>query len=190
MNENTPLVGLVARFDPQKDHGTFFDGARVVCETRPDAVFVLCCQKVDSANEALTRMIRKARLEQRVCLLGRRDDIARITASLDVAVSSSAFGEGFSNALGEALSCGVPVVATDVGESRSSVGDSGLVVPPEDAPALGAAIGELIALEPDARRRLGASGRERMLRNYGIAAIAARYRRLYEEILAARGEHR
>ena len=135
-------------------------------------------------------MIRKAGLGKYARLLGRREDIARITASLDIAVSSSAFGEGFSNALGEALSCGIPVVATDVGDSRSMVGDAGLVVPPENSPALGAAIGELIALEPGARRRLGALGRECMSRNYGIAGIAARYRCLYEEIVADRGAPR
>jgi glycosyltransferase involved in cell wall biosynthesis len=181
---------LVARFDPQKDHGTFCDASRIVCERHPDAVFVLSGELIESTNGALINMIRKAGLEENVRLLGRRDDIARITAALDVAVSSSAFGEGFSNALGEALSCGVPAVATDVGESRSIVGDAGFVVPPEDALALGSAIAELIALEPDARRRLGALGREHISRNYGIAAIAGRYRRLYEEILGAPGGYR
>lgn len=190
VSENTPLVGLVARFDPQKDHGTFFAAAKVVSEKHPDAVFVLCGEGVDGTNEALIHMIRKAGLEENARLLGRRDDIARMTASLDIAVSSSAFGEGFSNALGEALSCGVPVVATDVGESRSIVGDAGLVVPPENSPALAAAIGELITLAPEARRSLGVLGRECMSRNYGIAGIAARYRCLYEEIVADRGGSR
>ena len=190
INENTPVVGLIARFDPQKDHGTFFEASRVVRERHPDAVFVLCGERIEGTNEALNKMIRKVGLEENVRLLGRRDDIARITAALDVAVSSSAFGEGFSNALGEALSCGVPAVATDVGESRSIVGDAGLVVLPEDALALGSAIGELIALDPHARRRLGTLGREHMSRHYGIAAIAGRYECLYEEILGARGGHR
>jgi glycosyltransferase involved in cell wall biosynthesis len=190
INENTPLVGLVARFDPQKDHGTFFEASKVVCERHPDTVFVLCGEMIDRTNEALIGMIRRAGHEENFHLLGRRDDIARITAALDVAVSSSAFGEGFSNALGEALSCGVPVVATDVGESRSILGNAGLVVPPENAPALGSAIGELIEMEPDARRQLGTLGREHMLRHYGIAAIAGRYGRLYEEILAAERRHR
>jgi glycosyltransferase involved in cell wall biosynthesis len=184
IDENTPLVGLVARFDPQKDHGTFIRAARLVCDNCPDTVFVLCGEGIERTNEVLIHMIRRAGLEKNVRLLGRRDDIARITASLDIAVSSSAFGEGFSNAIGEALCCGVPVVATDVGESRLIVGDAGITVLPGNATALGVAIGELIAMEPDARRRLGALGRECMAREYSIAAIASRYRELYRKILS------
>jgi len=190
INKSSPVVGLIARFDSQKDHRTFFDASRAVYNKYPDAIFVLCGENIDSTNQALIHMISEAGLENNVRLLGRRDDIARITAALDVAVSSSAYGEGFSNALGEALLCGVPVVATDVGESRSIVRDAGFVVPPEDTLALGSSIGALIALDPLARRRLGALGREHMSRHYGIATIARRYKSLYEEILAARGGRR
>jgi glycosyltransferase involved in cell wall biosynthesis len=178
------LVGLVARFDPQKDHGTFFAAARMVVDHHPNTVFVLCGEQVDHTNQELNRMIREAGLGENVRILGRHADIARVTASLDIAVSSSAFGEGFSNTLGEALCCGVPAVATDVGDSGVIVADAGLVVAPEDAPALAAAIGQLIALGADERRKLGALGRQRMIRDYAIAAIAQRYRELYQEIIS------
>jgi glycosyltransferase involved in cell wall biosynthesis len=184
VDEQAILVGLIARFHPQKDHGVFIAAARMVADQQPNIVFVLCGEQVDEENQELNRMIREAGLGDNVRLLGHRDDIARITASLDLAVSSSAFGEGFPNALGEALCCGIPAVATDVGESSVIVGDAGRVVPPEDGPAMAAAMGQIIALDFDDRRALGATGRERMIRDYAITAIARRYRELYREIVS------
>jgi glycosyltransferase involved in cell wall biosynthesis len=179
------LIGLAARFDPQKDIGNFLAAcARLAA---PKARFVLCGTGMDGSNDALVAMIKQAGLGERVHLLGRRNDMARLTAALDIAVSSSAFGEGFSNTLGEALACGVPAVATDVGDSRLIVGAAGRVVPPRDAGALAAGIEELIALGPEGRAALGRQGRERMARDYGLAAIAERYRTLYAEILSGDG---
>lgn len=180
------LAGLVARFDPQKDHGTFFAAARIVADARPEAVFLLCGEGIEAGNGDLNRMVRDAGLGDRVRLLGRRDDIERVTAALDVAISSSGFGEGFSNVLSEALACGVPVVATDVGASRSIAGDAGRTVPPGDATALGEAIVGLLALTPEERSRLGMLGRQRIAQDYDIASISNRYVRLYDSLLADR----
>lgn len=187
VGEDTPVVGLVARVDPQKDHGTFLAAARTVAECVPQAVFVLCGEGAEDSNADLADIIAAAGLGERVRLLGVRSDIPRLTVALDVAVSSSAFGEGFSNALGEALSCAVPVVATDVGEARVIAGEEGRVVPPGDPSALAAAIADLLALDSSARRRLGQVGRQRMVQDYDLAGIADRYRQLYEVVSAARG---
>jgi glycosyltransferase involved in cell wall biosynthesis len=183
VGEDTPLVGLVARVDPQKDHRTFIAAAKTLAERWPGAVFVLCGEGAETSNGALAAMIGAAGLHPQLRLLGCRSDIPRLTAALDVGVSSSAFGEGFSNALGEALCCAVPVVATDVGEARAIAGDQGRVVPPGDPAALAAAIGELLALDLPARREMGEAGRTRMARDYGLEAIAERYQETYDAVL-------
>ncbi len=178
----TPLVGLVARVDPYKDHATFLAAAAGVAEAVPGAAFVLAGAGAEAGNPALDGPIRDHGLAGRVHLLGRRDDVARITAALDVAVSSSASGEGFSNTLGEALCAGVPVAATDVGDAAAIVGAEGRIVPPRDAPALARAIVELLSLTAEARAALGAAGRARMARDHALPAIAARYLALYREL--------
>ncbi|MDH3242950.1 MAG: glycosyltransferase, partial [Alphaproteobacteria bacterium] len=144
--DETPVIGLVARVDPQKDHATFFAAAGIVARSWPQAMFVLCGEGAEDSNADLANQIVGAGLGGRVRLLGVRRDVARVTAAFDLAVSSSAFGEGFSNALGEALCCAVPVAVTDVGEARAIVGREGRVVAPADPEALAAAIGDLLGL--------------------------------------------
>ena len=107
----------------------------------------------------------------------------RLQAGLDLATSSSV-SEAFPLAIGEAMACGVPCVATDVGDSASIVGETGRVVPPRDPRALAAAWEELLALAPDARRRLGQAARLRVQERYGLAAITRRYEDLYETLCA------
>ncbi|MFW6053002.1 MAG: glycosyltransferase family 4 protein, partial [Desulfosalsimonas sp.] len=149
------LLGMAARFDPQKDHETFVRAAAYLADSVKDIYFILCGKNIDWHNAELSRWIRDAGLAGRFFLLGPRTDIPRLTAALDLACLSSAFGEGFPNILGEAMACGVPCVATDVGDSAAIVGDTGRIVPPEDPEAFAAACRELIEPGPEQRARLG-----------------------------------
>jgi glycosyltransferase involved in cell wall biosynthesis len=123
-----------------------------------------------------------AALAGRLHLLGERADIPRVTAALDIASSSSSWGEGFSNTIAEALCCGVPVVATNVGDSREIVGDSGIIVPVGDVEALANAWQRLLDAGLEARRTMGQGGRARVLGRYSIKAMAEAYLQLYDEV--------
>jgi glycosyltransferase involved in cell wall biosynthesis len=177
------LVGLVARWDPQKDHATFLRAAARVAARCP-AQFVLCGEGVTSDNAVLAGWIEAAGLGGRCHLLGSRDDMPRLTAALDVACSASAYGEGFSNVLGEAMACEVVCVATDVGDAALIVGDTGRVVPPRDAAALAAALGEVLALDPGARAQLGRAARARVQQQFDLSTCVARYAALYSRLAA------
>jgi glycosyltransferase involved in cell wall biosynthesis len=180
---DTPVVGLVARHDPMKDHVGFFRAAALVA-SRNDAVRFVCAgADVTPDNAVLGAALQDLGLTGRVFLLGRRDDIAAVTAGLDLAVSSSAFGEGFPNSLGEALASGVCCVATDVGDSAKVVGESGLVVPASDPSALALAIVTMLDKPAADRHHLGMAGRERIEREYSVRAMAQRYGKLYSTLL-------
>jgi glycosyltransferase involved in cell wall biosynthesis len=127
----TPFLGLVARFDPQKDLRTFLDASALVRAARPDSRFLLCGPDMDASNAQLGDWIDTVGLVDAVHLLGPRRDTPRVLAALDLLVSSSAYGEGFPNVIGEAMACGVPCAVTDVGDSVLIVGDTGLGVPPQ-----------------------------------------------------------
>jgi glycosyltransferase involved in cell wall biosynthesis len=114
-----------------------------------------------------------------VIRLGERRDTDRIIAALDMLVLGSAFGEGFPNAVGEAMACGVPCVATDVGDNAAIIGGCGSVAPPRDPQALAEAMSRLLALSSDERRALGSRARERIQKDYALAAMVRRYSEVY-----------
>lgn len=179
--EISPIVGLVARFDPQKDLPNFVRAASIANNSLPEIHYVLCGDRIDDENEELADWINDAGLAEKFHLLGRRTDIPRLTAGFDLAVSSSAYGEAFSNVVGEAMACGVPCVVTDVGDAALIVAETGRVVPPRDPESLANAIVEILSLSSSERRKLGAEARDRILNNYDLARIVEEYTKVYLE---------
>jgi glycosyltransferase involved in cell wall biosynthesis len=177
------VVGRVARFHPHKDLPTFVTAAGVVAKRCPHAVFVLCGSGLDRSNPALQAAIDQSGASDRFRCLGERDDIDDLHAMFDVACSSS-LGEGFPNVVAEAMASGVPVVATDVGDSALIVGGTGRIVPARDPEALAAALVAYVELGPDERRRLGEAARRRIEEHYSVDAMVGRYEVLYEEMVA------
>jgi glycosyltransferase involved in cell wall biosynthesis len=177
----TPLIGLVARFDLPKDHRSFVEAAGVLHARMPEAHFILCGDGITWENPQLADWIDAAGVRSRFHLLGRRPDVPRLSAALDVATSSSAFSEAWPLAVGEAMACGVPCAVTDVGDSAVIVGDTGRVVPPKDSQALADAWHELLTLDPDERARLGQAARRRMEEHFDLLGAVAKYEKLYEE---------
>jgi glycosyltransferase involved in cell wall biosynthesis len=178
------LVGLAGRYHRMKDHPTFLRAAAALKATHPRVHFLLVGSKVDSENAELNGLVRSFGLPENVSLLGRRHDMDRITAALDVACSASAYGEGFPNVIGEAMSCGVPCVVTDVGDSARIVADTGIVVPPCDAAALAQAIRDLVELDPESRQALGKRARARIVQHFSLDAIVQQYEELYTRVHA------
>jgi glycosyltransferase involved in cell wall biosynthesis len=179
--DNTPLVGLFGRFDPQKNHSGFFEAAGKLQRSLPTVHFVLAGKGVDAGNRELMRLVNAADVHQVTHLLGLRSDIPRLMAALDVLASSSS-GEAFPNVLGEAMACGVPCAATDVGDSAYIVGDTGRVVRSGDMVGLAEALEELLALPPAERNALGAGARERVAKYFEIGQVVKRYEAFYLEL--------
>ncbi len=182
ISDSVPLIGAIGRFDPQKDYQTFLEAASILHEWLPEVRFLLCGDGLTLENPELRRWIETSSLRDNFHFLGPREDVTRVDAALDIACSSSAYGEGFSNAVGEAMACGVPCAVTDVGDSARIVGDTGRVVPPRSPQALAVAWRELVAIGSAARRQLGAAARERIAASFGLEAMVARYEALYLEL--------
>lgn len=181
----TPLIGLVARFDPQKDQRNFVQAAGLLAAMRSEVHFLLCGDEIDWHNPALTEWIARAGMQQRCHLLGRRTDTPRIQAALDIGTIASYWGEAFPLVIGEAMASGVPCVVTDIGDSARLVGDTGLVVPPRDAPALAAAWQRILSLSPAERDQRGRAARQRIIEHFNLPDIADRYEQVYQEVIQA-----
>lgn len=176
-----PLIGLVARYDPQKDFLNFVRAAKLFLKLGHKATFIMVGEGVDSRNVELTRLIQQYGILHSVRLLGPRDDIARVTGALDIATSSSRCNEGFSNTVGEAMACAVPCVVTDVGDSRHIVGETGIVVPPEDSQALAKAWIKLLGEGEEKKKARGSEARRRIVEKFSIAQAADQYLRVYQQ---------
>lgn len=175
------LIGLVGRFYPQKDHGNFIRAAALLNADFPEVHFLLCGDGVTRDNKELAHRVEDAGIAGRCHLLGRREDMPRLTAALDIA-SSSSYSEGFPNVIGEAMACGVPCAVTDAGDSALIVGDTGLVVPPRRPEALAGAWRRLIGLGPEGREQLGLAARRRVGDYFSLPAVVKRYENLYLEV--------
>lgn len=179
----TLLIGMAARYDPQKDHANFIRAARIYHQTAPQTHFILCGEKLTWENIPLSAEIDAAGLRSHFHLLGRREDMPSVFTALNLHTLSSAYGEAFPNVLGEAMACGVPCVATDVGDSSFLIGDTGVVVPPKDPQALADGWGRLLSLGAEERLSLGERARQRILQLFSIVQIARRYEDLYAQIV-------
>lgn len=184
LSPDTRLVGLIGRYHPMKDHATFIRAAALLSARQRGVHYVLAGDNIDSENSQLRQLIAESGLSNVVHLLGTREDMPQVTAALDVSTSSSCAGEGFPNVVGEAMSCGVPCVVTDVGDSASVVGDSGKIVPPQDPQALANALDEILATSEEERLALGRRARQRILHHFSLDAVVARYEKLYREVYA------
>ena len=183
LSPDTPLIGLVARFDPHKGHDTFLSAAAMLAGRVPGVHFLLAGDGMTPANGALAELIAE-RLKGRVHLLGRRADVPCVTAALDIA-SCTSVGEAFPNVVGEAMACAVPCVVTDVGDSALLVGNPELVVPPADPQALAELWTRLLAMDPTGLRAIGDRGRERIAAHYGLDAVVRQYVALYRSLTGA-----
>ena len=161
------MIAHVARVDPMKDHATFL----AALDRLPDVEALL----IGTGTESLPS-------RPGVHNLGRRTDVPRLLAACDLFVSSSAFGEGFSNAIADAMACGLPVVATDVGDARMIVGETGLIVPPGDVEALVRAVCVLLSETPTQRAARGLAARARIEGEFSIRRCQTAYDDLYESL--------
>lgn len=181
--DETPLIGMVARFDPQKDHATLVSALARLARAGMPFCCVLAGTGVDDGNPALCRAIDDAGLARNLRLLGQRDDVPAVMNALDVHVLSSR-GEAFPNVLAEAMACGTPCVTTDVGDAALIVGDTGWVVAPRDPDALAGALAEALAARNDsaawqARRR---AAREHVALHFDIERMVQSYRALWQRV--------
>lgn len=167
IKEDEILIGLVARLDPMKDHPTFLRAASILARERGDVRFMCIGDGPESYKTELQRLSDKLGLENTLIWAGTRVDMPSVYSALDIATSSS-YGEGFPNVIGEAMACGVPCVVTDVGDSAWIVGETGVVVPYKNPEALKS--GWKICLTKD-RNELGSKARFRTMKYFDVGQL-------------------
>ncbi len=177
-----PLIGLAGRLDPMKGHPDFLQAAAQVRSVRPEIRFICIGEGPEDYRQTLTTLAGALGLADALLWAGNRCDMPAVYNALDIAVSASVFGEGVSNALGEAMASGVPCVTTDVGDSAWVVGDTGIVTPPGQPDALAAGLLTLLERLASEGDQLRQRVRARIEDQLSVAELVSRTLSVIEEI--------
>lgn len=179
---DTVVVGTLGRFNRVKDQENFVRAAGLIALEYPSVRFLMVGRGCDSANPALMNWIASTGGADRFVLLGERSDAPICLAAMDIFVLSSRT-EGFPNVLGEAMAMGRLCVTTDVGDAALMLGEHGIVVPPEDAPALADGIAQMLTIPQQERCVLARRQHLHIEQNFSIERCARRFTAVYEDVL-------
>lgn len=183
------VLGTVGRLDAVKSQVHLVEAMGLLRERNPRLAPRLRLALVGDGplRSRVESRVRELGLGDRVWMAGSRDDVHELMRGFDLFVLPS-LAEGISNTILEAMACGLPVVATDVGGNPELVeaGRTGLLVPPADPAAMAQAM-ETYALDADLRRRAGVLARDRAERVFSLDAMVAGYLGVYDRLCETRG---
>ena len=179
--ENAFVILVVGRLEPQKGHKNLIKAVDPLIKENKN-LFVLLVGE-GSQQSDLEKQIRESGLNENIRLLGRRDDICNILNSVDLFCLPSIAGEGLPNAILEAMACGVPTVATDVGGSSEIVtnGFNGFIVSPNSSNQLHSAILKLVN-DASLLKNQSKIARERVVRDFSLRKQIEDFQNLYLEL--------
>ncbi|HEU4685239.1 MAG TPA: glycosyltransferase [Nitrospira sp.] len=165
------LIGSVGRLDPMKGHENFLRAAFLFEKKKQNVRFICVGEGPERYKKQLHRLSLDLGLEKNMIWLDAFHPIERFYNALDVMTSTSLYGEGFPNVIAEAMACGISCVATDVGDSKMIVGDTGRIVHPNDREGLVSAWLELTDAANAVKAERKQAARQRVERLFGLQQL-------------------
>lgn len=184
LEDDIPLIGIVARLVPIKGHSYFFEAAKLVSQDFPSAKFIVVGD--GELKKGLVNLVKDLGIEDKVIFCGFRNDLVKIYADLDIVVLSS-LNEGLPVSIIESLAAKKPVVATDVGGVRDLVEHrvTGILVPKQDSRNLARGIMYLLK-NPAEGLKFGDNGRKKVYPVFNYTSLVSETEELYENLLKKR----
>ena len=182
VKNHTTLFGQIARFHPIKNQTGMIKAFSVLAGKSAATELILAGEGCDQNNKVLVALIDSHGVSNRVHLLGVRSDVEKILPGLDVLVSPS-LSEAFPVAIAEAMACGLPCIATDVGDTAALLADTGVVVASNNNEALAHAMQEMLCMSETRLNDLGMKARSRIHRKYSMEVVASSYQTLYFSLI-------
>ncbi len=176
------LIGVVARFDPLKDHANLFAALAIVKDKMPVFHCILIGRDMTADTAQLVKWVKKYNIQSNISLLGQRKDIPDVMNAIDLLVLSSC-SEAFPNVINEAMACGTPCVTTNVGDAAFIVGDTGWVAPPENPDALAKAISDAFHAMQDQKgwHERKKNARKRVADNFSVTSMVEAYNKAWRK---------
>lgn len=185
ISEESILIGLVGRLDPMKDHPTFLKAAALLCKERQDVCFVCVGAGPRNYAQELHQLANDLDISEKVIWVGIRADMPAVYNSFDIVSSSSSYGEGFANVIGEAMACRVPCVVTDVGDSAWILGDTGMVVLPQNPEALAAGWSDMIRQQTYKDTVIKSKIRSRIISEFSCNKLVENMARILDQLVTS-----
>ena len=173
ISKATKVLLCVARLDPMKDHKTLLESFEKVKKVYSQVVLILAGLGTEKFNNI-----------NNIIALGGNNKINEVYAASDIIVSSSAFGEGFSNALGEGMASGLIPVATNVGDAKYIIKNLGKIVEPKNSNKLASAILEVLNLSENDFINYKNKVRLRIIEHFSKDIMLKNYDRIYNDLIA------
>lgn len=182
IDSESPLVGIVGRLVPVKNHRLFLEAAQQVLAQTPDVHFAILGD--GELRDELQRYAADLRIASNVHFLGFRPNSPEMFVDLDV-VALSSLNEGTPVTLIEAMAAGKPVVSTDVGGVSDVVvhNVAGFLVPSQDSAALAQGLQRMLSLPTAERAAMGQAGCQHVYPKYDISTLTHRIEQLYTSLL-------
>lgn len=175
------VIGSIGRFNSDKDQHNFVKAAGLLVATNPKLRFLMIGRGLVASNPELMSWIRETGFSEHFILLGERSDVPVCLSAMDIFCLHSRT-EGFPNVLGEAMAMGLPCVTTEVGDAALLMGDTGILVPREDAKALAAGIQNLLDMKSKDRDLLGSNAHSRIEDTFSLARTVEQYEVIYNDL--------
>ncbi len=185
--ENTRLIGLFARYHPQKDLRTFLQAAAMLSKLHPEVHFVLAGEGMETSNADLKLVIAASEMQAKLHLLGVRQDMPQLLSAVDLVTLTSSYGEALPMVLCEGMACGTLCVATNVGDVAHLIGDTGMVVEKENPQVLADAWHRVLNFSSPEYLALSQEARQRIISLFSSSRMVGEYKREYQEA-ASRNE--
>lgn len=186
LGDNTIIFGMVGRYNPQKDHENLLKALeKLNAQTEISWHCIFAGADVDQSNKELTQSANSKMISDQVLLLGPIEDVPAFMNAVDIHILPSAFGEAYPNVIAEAMACGTPCIATNVGDSADMIGTTGWVVQPAQADQLLAAINDAvdeITHSPELWKRREQSARTHSLAEFSLENMKFGYQTHWAEI--------
>lgn len=172
------VIGHVARYHKMKDHLTFFKAVIPLVEKNKNIHVVLVGKNVTPDKE-WSSLLDHSQSKNQIHFLGIRNDVHELNSAFDIAVSSSSYGEGFSNSIAESMCCGLPCVVTDIGDSGWIVQETGRIVPARSAEEMQKALDYFINLDKNEFNQYRQKARQRIVDCFSIEQTSQTYMTLW-----------
>jgi len=178
IQDNSFVIGYIGRFHPMKNIELLFEVMESVLSENTNLIFLVVGKNTERENLELKSFYDKLPPQQ-VVSLGVRVDIPAVVQCIDLLCLTSAWGEGFPNVIGEAMATGIPCVATDIGDSALVIGETGWIIPPNNAEILANCINLALTESNSVHNSRSVAAKKIISDNYDITHIVESYNNVY-----------